>query len=186
MSFLPNFPALVPGIMPPSRETWQLVQTLVLYMPLGASVQWLTSWYPAGKTSYESRLNLPGRFGWCSMEAVGILVIGYMAKTLPLEAGIDGGFAGLPGPNKLLLGLFVIHYVQRAFGTALLESVYGADPHCSLGYGDRLQHPQCHAARWLDLRLRPDYSSRMAWQHRPGSHWSHGILHRLLRQHLPR
>lgn len=56
-----------------------------------------------GKTSVTSRLNLPGRIGWLTMEAPGFLTLLYLMKVLPEQHGIDD----LPWQNKVLAGLFV-------------------------------------------------------------------------------
>ena len=57
-----------------------------------------------GKTSVNSRLNLPGRTGWLVMEAPGFLTLLYHLNTLPAQVGISE----LPWQNKVLAGLFVI------------------------------------------------------------------------------
>ncbi|GAO17470.1 hypothetical protein UVI_02051910 [Ustilaginoidea virens] len=75
------------------------------------------SWYGMGKTSVDSRLNLPGRVGWMAMEAPGFLTLLYMMKTLPQQHGIDD----LPWQNRVLAGLFVIHYVYRAIVFPLIQ-----------------------------------------------------------------
>ena len=64
-----------------------------------------------GKTSVVSRLNLPGRIAWLTMEIPGFLTLLYTMKTLPAQAGITND---LPWQNKVLAGLFVIHYSYRA------------------------------------------------------------------------
>jgi 3-oxo-5-alpha-steroid 4-dehydrogenase 1 len=56
-----------------------------------------------GKTSVTSRLNLPGRIGWFTMEAPGFLTLLWLMKTMPAEHGITE----LPWQNKVLAGLFV-------------------------------------------------------------------------------
>lgn len=56
-----------------------------------------------GKTSVASRLNIPGRLAWFTMEAPGFLTLGYIMKTMPAAHGI----MDLPWQNKVLAGLFV-------------------------------------------------------------------------------
>lgn len=56
-----------------------------------------------GKTSVASRLNIPGRIAWFTMEAPGFLTLGYIMKTMPAAHGI----VDLPWQNKVLAGLFV-------------------------------------------------------------------------------
>lgn len=71
-----------------------------------------------GKTSVTSRLNLPGRIGWLTMEAPGFLTLLYTLRTLPpqLPASHYGGDPdrSLPWQNKVLAALFVLHYAYRA------------------------------------------------------------------------
>lgn len=91
-----------------------------------------------GKTSTPSRLNLPGRLAWMTMEAPGFLTLLYVMRTLPADHGIDD----LPWQNRVLAGLFVrachsgltrstdkwltntrqvIHYTYRALAFPLLQ-----------------------------------------------------------------
>lgn len=56
-----------------------------------------------GKTSIESRFNIPGKIGWATMEAPGFLTLLYIMTTLPQKNGIDH----LPGANWLMAALFV-------------------------------------------------------------------------------
>ena len=63
-----------------------------------------------GKTSVDSKLNLPGRIGWLIMECPGFMTLLYIMSTLTEKEGIDD----LPWQNKVLAGLFVIHYSYRA------------------------------------------------------------------------
>ena len=56
-----------------------------------------------GKTSTPSRLNIPGKIGWATMEAPGFLILLYIMFTLPQKNGIEH----LPGANWLMATLFV-------------------------------------------------------------------------------
>ena len=56
-----------------------------------------------GKTSIESRWNLPGKIGWVLMEAPGFTNLLYIMFTLPTQNGIKS----LPAENWLMAGLFV-------------------------------------------------------------------------------
>ncbi|KAL1846875.1 hypothetical protein VTK73DRAFT_176 [Phialemonium thermophilum] len=94
---------LVPGWVPPTREHFETLLFLWKFFPLGASLQWLVSWYGMGKTSVDSRFNLPGRIGWMTMESPGFLMLLYNMNTLPRLHGITD----LPWQNKVLAGLFV-------------------------------------------------------------------------------
>ena len=92
-----------------------------------AVIQWFIPWYPQGKTSIESHLNIPGKIGWATMECPGFLVMLYMMFTVPATQGIQK----LPLENWVLASLFVgvpkmccfftstdqpqtIHYIYRA------------------------------------------------------------------------
>lgn len=63
-----------------------------------------------GKTSVDSIFNLPGRIAWFTMECPGFLTLLYTMSTLSAEQGI----ADLPWQNKVLAGLYVMHYLYRA------------------------------------------------------------------------
>ena len=66
-------------------------------------LQWTTDFYPQGKTSITSRLNIPGKIGWATMEAPGFVTLLYIMFTLPEQNGVDK----LPGANWLMAALFV-------------------------------------------------------------------------------
>ena len=69
-------------------------------------MEWATDWYPQGKTSINSRLNIPGKIGWATMEVPGFVTLLYIMFTLPEERGISS----LPTANWLMAGLFVRIY----------------------------------------------------------------------------
>ncbi|CAK7262477.1 hypothetical protein SEPCBS57363_000066 [Sporothrix epigloea] len=101
---------LIEGWLPPTRENYDFMMRIWTFYPLFASTQWATSWYGMGKTSVNSRLNIPGRIAWLTMESPGFLTLLYLMSTLTEEQGITD----LPWQNKVLAGLFVIHYSYRA------------------------------------------------------------------------
>ncbi|KAB8300840.1 hypothetical protein EYC80_002768 [Monilinia laxa] len=101
---------LVENWMPPSRENWELIVWGFQWFPLVTIIQWIQPWYGAGKTSSDSRLNLPGKVAWITMELPGLLTMLYIMYTLPAEVGLRE----LPWENKLMAGLYVIHYINRA------------------------------------------------------------------------
>ena len=68
-------------------------------------IQWLTSWYGAGKTSRDSKFNIPGKVAWMSMEVWGMLSLLYMIYTVPAQVGLDG-IGALPWENKVMAGMF--------------------------------------------------------------------------------
>jgi len=82
---------------------WQLFPVVTLF-------QWATDFYPQGKTSINSRFNIPGKIGWALMETPGFVVVLYCMFNLPKEQGIKE----LPAANWLMAGLFSTHYVYRA------------------------------------------------------------------------
>ncbi|KAJ4357943.1 uncharacterized protein N0V89_002520 [Didymosphaeria variabile] len=101
---------LIPGVLPPSRSTWQAACTLFQYFPVVTSLQWVLDWYPMGKTSNKSRLNIPGKWGWAITESTGFATLLYIMYTLPEQQGIKT----LPWGNWTMAGCFTIHYVYRA------------------------------------------------------------------------
>ena len=56
-----------------------------------------------GKTSTQSRFNIPGKIAWLTMEVPGFLIVLYIMYTLPSQLGL----LGLPWENKAMGGLFV-------------------------------------------------------------------------------
>ncbi|KAK3361075.1 3-oxo-5-alpha-steroid 4-dehydrogenase-domain-containing protein [Lasiosphaeria ovina] len=117
MTALSTTVGLVPNWYPPTRENYDLIISVWQWFPVAASLQWLISWYGMGKTSVASRLNLPGRVGWMTMEAPGFLSLLYMMNTLSAQHGLTD----LPWQNKVLAGLFVIHYSYRAILFPLIQ-----------------------------------------------------------------
>merc|ERR1712183_1007568 len=75
--------SLVQGWYPPSRENWEFIAYAWQFFPLLTAAQWLTDFYPQGKTSIDSRLNLPGKWAWAIMESVGPLTVLYCIFFLP-------------------------------------------------------------------------------------------------------
>ncbi|CAG8955570.1 hypothetical protein HYFRA_00009524 [Hymenoscyphus fraxineus] len=108
---------LVQNWLPPSKENWELVVWGFQFFPLITIFQWTSTYYPAGKTSVESRLNIPGKIAWITMEVPGFLTLLYVMSTLPKELGIKE----LPWENIIMGSLFVIHYLYRAIINPLLN-----------------------------------------------------------------
>ncbi|KAF1960298.1 3-oxo-5-alpha-steroid 4-dehydrogenase-like protein [Byssothecium circinans] len=102
--------AIIPGVLPPSRGTWEWACTLFSFFPVVTAFQWLIDWYPQGKTSNDSRFNISGKWGWFTMESAGFVTLMYIMSTLPRELGIES----LPWGNWTMAGCFVIHYIYRA------------------------------------------------------------------------
>ncbi|KAI9785685.1 MAG: hypothetical protein M1839_008702 [Geoglossum umbratile] len=74
-------------------------------------MQWIVDYYPQGKTSVQSRFNIPGKIGWATMEAPGFLLLLYVMFELPRQNGLR---SSLPWMNWAMAGLFCIHYINRA------------------------------------------------------------------------
>lgn len=72
-----------------------------------------------GKTATSSRLNIPGRLAWLTMESPGFLSLLYAMRTLPAQAGMS--LSDLPWQNKVLAALFLMHYAYRAVLFPLLQ-----------------------------------------------------------------
>ncbi|KAK1772309.1 hypothetical protein QBC33DRAFT_5148 [Phialemonium atrogriseum] len=109
--------ALIQDWAPPTKEHYESILFIWKFFPLAASLQWLISWYGMGKTSVNSRFNIPGRIAWVTMESPGFLLLLYIMNTLPQQHGITD----LPWQNKVLAGLFVIHYSYRAVLFPLMQ-----------------------------------------------------------------
>ncbi|PTB63681.1 3-oxo-5-alpha-steroid 4-dehydrogenase [Trichoderma citrinoviride] len=110
--------SLLEGIFPPSRETYEiLLRSWQIGYPIIGSMQWIIKWYGMGKTSVASPFNIPGRVAWMTMESPGFLTLLYVMNTLPQKVGIED----LPWQNRVLGGLFVIHYSYRAILFPLLQ-----------------------------------------------------------------
>lgn len=104
---------LINNWYPPTAENYHFILSLWKWFPAAASLQWVISWYGMGKTSVPtSRLNLPGRLAWLTMECPGFLTLLYTFFRLPPQLGLS--LSDLPYQNKVLAALFVIHYSYRA------------------------------------------------------------------------
>lgn len=75
------------------------------------AIQWLTTFYPQGKTSIDSKLNLPGKWAWFVMESPTILTMLYCMFTIPKMENIES----LPWANWTMAGVYCIHYFYRAW-----------------------------------------------------------------------
>jgi len=72
-----------------------------------------------GKTSIESRLNLPGKWAWFLMEIPGPLVILYCLATIPPSLGLT--VHDLSWTNWTLAGMYITHYIYRAIAYPILQ-----------------------------------------------------------------
>jgi hypothetical protein len=81
--------------------------------------QWIQPWYGAGKTSMaNSRLNIPGKIAWITMEVPGFLTVLYIMYTLPAQLGISQ----LPWENKAMAGIFVCHSLHASPSKILMPN----------------------------------------------------------------
>ena len=66
-------------------------------------IQFLTTWYPMGKTSVDSPYNLPGKLGWFLMEIPGTLTLLYTVFSVKNAQGLTA----LPWQNWAMVCMFV-------------------------------------------------------------------------------
>ncbi|KXT17640.1 hypothetical protein AC579_10155 [Pseudocercospora musae] len=107
---LPTLPTLIEGVLPPSRENWELIVYAWQFFPLITAFQWVSDYFPKGKTSVDSKFNIPGKWAWLIMECPGFLVVNYCMLTIPAKEGLPG----VPWANWTMAGLYTIHYIYRA------------------------------------------------------------------------
>jgi len=154
-----------------------------------ATVQWVTSWYGAGKTSADSRFNIPGKIAWLTMEAPGFCTLLYIMNTLPAETGL----ASLPLENKIMGSLFVcpiplprICKLIRSAGNSLHlprnhvslpQPLHGPHPSFRLARRPHIPSLQWHLHWLLARRLRPHHARRMAERSKLQSWRTHDARH---------
>ncbi|KAL1968851.1 hypothetical protein VTN77DRAFT_1212 [Rasamsonia byssochlamydoides] len=108
-----GFPSLS-AFFPPTPEAYAFQLRVFQYFPVVTITQWFSSYHPAGKTSLpKSRLNIPGRIAWSLMELVGPVHLLYILFTLPPQV-VHLTLASLPLWHKIVAGLYVVHYFNRA------------------------------------------------------------------------
>ncbi|ETN40150.1 uncharacterized protein HMPREF1541_04426 [Cyphellophora europaea CBS 101466] len=121
----------LPGLtefFPPTPHAHQFVKILILtWIPIS-----LLQWTPLkllqmmGKTSGSTAFHLPGRFAWICAEAVAPFNMLYIMYALPskLRPPPDAPSSilrtGLPIQYEILILLYLIHYLNRAFITPIL------------------------------------------------------------------
>ncbi|KFY56603.1 hypothetical protein V496_06673 [Pseudogymnoascus sp. VKM F-4515 (FW-2607)] len=107
--------SLLQDWLPPSPENWTLIVNTFTYFPVITAVQWLTAYYPMGKTSTTSCLNIPGKLAWMLMELPAPLLLVYTM------AGLRDTLPPPPKENLSLAGIYVTHYIYRALLAPLLN-----------------------------------------------------------------
>jgi 3-oxo-5-alpha-steroid 4-dehydrogenase 1 len=115
---------LIPNFLPPSATVYTNIVLAFSLFPLFALLQFLTPWYPMGKTAYSSSIfNLPGRIGWVTMEVPGMASLSYVLYSLPRVLGLIPQSAPLSlslwlqtfdVKNAILASMFISHYINRA------------------------------------------------------------------------
>ncbi|KAK1093521.1 hypothetical protein LTR48_002161 [Friedmanniomyces endolithicus] len=154
-SIIPNLPVLLPGWYPPSREHWELISFAWQFFPLFTAAQWLTNFYPQGKTSIDSRFNLPGKWAWCFMEVPGMLTVLYCMLTIPSTIGLSSP-QQLPWGNWAMAFVYTIHYIYRAILSPLLLNpiINGISIGGWLaGYGPTTVHDWAGRLYWMEIGL---------------------------------
>ena len=68
-----------------------------------------------GKTSIESRFNLPGKWAWFLMEIPGMLTVIYCMLSIPQDASSPiSSYREIPWANWTMAALYTMHYIYRA------------------------------------------------------------------------
>ncbi|KAI5845414.1 3-oxo-5-alpha-steroid 4-dehydrogenase-domain-containing protein [Tricharina praecox] len=96
------------GIAPLTLKNWHILLSCWKYFPLVLPLQLLLDWYPMGKTSSVSLLNVRGKPAWVLMELLSpstLLYSIYSNPTRPLA---------LPRSHVWLTTLYLMHYFHRA------------------------------------------------------------------------
>ncbi|KAK2801865.1 hypothetical protein FQN51_005014 [Onygenales sp. PD_10] len=185
-SWASSLPPLREFIPPPSPDAYIVLLTIFSYFPIGTLIQWLTPFYPQGKTSLPtSRLNFPGRYAWALMESVCACNLLYSLHNGASNFGNDG-ISSLPTWHKVVAGLYVLHYLNRAIITPLFIAPSMSPIHISiiisamlfnylnssclagwlLGYGTVVlgstapQEPAAEAAAGLNQTHPPSFSTK--------------------------
>ncbi|KAK2808846.1 hypothetical protein FQN50_004322 [Emmonsiellopsis sp. PD_5] len=131
-SWVSSLPPLREFVPPPSPDAYIVLLTIFSYFPVGTLIQWLTPFYPQGKTSLpSSRLNFPGRYAWALMEFVGACNLLYSLHNGASNFGNDG-ISSLPIWHKVVAGLYVLHYLNRAIITPLFIAPSMSPIHISI------------------------------------------------------
>ncbi|EPS28715.1 hypothetical protein PDE_03661 [Penicillium oxalicum 114-2] len=103
-----NLPSIT-DFHPPTPAAYTTVLTVFQYFPVFTLLEWILSWYPAGKTSLKtSPFNVPGRIAWFAMEILGpVNLLWNLSRSTP-------SLVELPITNQLIVALYCIHYANRA------------------------------------------------------------------------
>ncbi|KFX88972.1 hypothetical protein V490_07297 [Pseudogymnoascus sp. VKM F-3557] len=107
--------SLLQDWLPPSPGNWTSIVTTFTYFPVITAVQWLTAYYPMGKTSTTSCLNVPGKLAWMLMELPAPFLLVYTMT------GLRATLPPPPKENLILAGIYVTHYIYRALLAPILN-----------------------------------------------------------------
>lgn len=145
-SLRPQIHLAIPSYISKNQyETLQKASSILISTPLLTPKQFsILSWTPVGnlqymgKTSTDSRFNLPGRYAWSVAELIAPLNLLYIISTLPSKlhpppnasSSILG--TGLPAKNELFAALYVLHYANRAVITPLFLTPSMSPIHSSI------------------------------------------------------
>lgn len=90
------------------------------YFPLIFPIQLIIDYYPIGRTATPtSRFSLPGRPAWITMELVAPTTLLYTFL------GVSSQHPSLPTTHYLLVGMFLLHYLNRALISPLRNPSMG-------------------------------------------------------------
>lgn len=166
-------------------------------------IQWMTDWYPQGKTSVQSRFNIPGKYAWAIMETPGFVALLYCMLTIPVQQGLKE----LPGANWLMAILYVrpgacqsfrLHFsmliesavdgplpLPRPDRTSCTESVHVSNPSVRLCLCLYFPGHQWYLHRRLSGRLWSHHRGRLVRDHDQDRDRIDAFLRWLHREHLP-
>ncbi|KAI9829073.1 MAG: hypothetical protein M1832_000096 [Thelocarpon impressellum] len=169
--------ALIQNWLPPSRENWEIIAWAWQFFPAVTLIQWLTDYYPQGKTSVTSRFNIPGKIGWATMEAPGFITLLYIMFTLPGELNLSG----LPRENWVMAGMFTIHYLYRAIVAPLFLNPSMSPMHPIVWLGALIFQlvNATSIGGWLagyGPTTRAEWAGRFAWMQVGMMIWAFGLL----------
>lgn len=96
---------------PPTPWAYSWLLRIFEWGPIFTIGMWFSDYHPCGKFSKEKGLNLNGRVGWALMESVGMAHMLYILWDFSHRYGI----ADLPIWNKVAAGMYILHYINRAW-----------------------------------------------------------------------
>ena len=86
---------------PPRYPSQYKATPVNAYVVQVTAIQWLTPWYPMGKTATSSHLNIPGKLAWMLMELPAPLLMLYTMTSL------RPSLPSTPTENVVLAGVYV-------------------------------------------------------------------------------